>query len=319
MNRLFGVDKKVSFGWYLIGSVLIIMGNFLGQIPFGIVAVYSSIKKGGSMPTQTVDLLRGMDLNLSLFLLLLSFAAGFVVLYLVLRLLHKQTLTNVTTSRSKIDWNRILFSFGTWGVITIATTLLSYYSAEGSMTWNFNGPKFAVLALIGIVMIPIQTSLEEYIFRGYLMQGFAQLYPRRWFPLVWTSLIFGLLHIANPEIEEMGYIVLLYYIGTGFFLGIMTLMDDGMELALGFHAANNLFTALLVTSDWSVFQTYALFKETEKPQLGFELFLPLVLFFPLMLVIFSKKYHWNSWKSRLTGPVPIEPTFKTVSYESNVS
>ena len=57
MNRLFGVDKKVSFGWYLIGSVLIIMGNFLGQIPFGIVAVYSSIKKGGSMPTQTVDLL----------------------------------------------------------------------------------------------------------------------------------------------------------------------------------------------------------------------------------------------------------------------
>jgi hypothetical protein len=30
-----------------------------------------------------------------------------------------------------------------------------------------------------------------------------------------------------------------YYIGTGLFLGI-TLMDEGMELALGFHAANNL-------------------------------------------------------------------------------
>jgi hypothetical protein len=30
-----------------------------------------------------------------------------------------------------------------------------------------------------------------------------------------------------------------YYIGTGLFLGILTLMDE-MELALGFHAANNL-------------------------------------------------------------------------------
>jgi hypothetical protein len=29
-----------------------------------------------------------------------------------------------------------------------------------------------------------------------------------------------------------------YYIGTGLFLGILTLMDEGMELALGFHANN---------------------------------------------------------------------------------
>ena len=34
---------------------------------------------------------------------------------------------------------------------------------------------------------------------------------------------------------------MIYYIGTGFLFGIMTLMDEGTELALGFHAANNLF------------------------------------------------------------------------------
>jgi hypothetical protein len=33
-------------------------------------------------------------------------------------------------------------------------------------------------------------------------------------------------------------------------------MDEGMELALGFHAANNLVSALLFTSDWSAFQTF---------------------------------------------------------------
>ena len=84
------------------------------------------------------------------------------------------------------------------------------------------------------------------------MQGFGNLARNKWFPLVMTSLVFGLMHIFNPEVSKMGYIVLVYYIGTGLFLGLMTLMDEGLELALGFHAANNLIGALLVTTDWIV-------------------------------------------------------------------
>jgi hypothetical protein len=36
-------------------------------------------------------------------------------------------------------------------------------------------------------------------------------------------------------------------------------MDEGMELALGFHAANNLVGSLLITSDWSTFFKHTLF------------------------------------------------------------
>ena len=43
----------------------------------------------------------------------------------------------------------------------------------------------------------------------------------------------------NPEVEKLGYLILVYYIGSGLFLGIITLMDEGIELALGFHFANN--------------------------------------------------------------------------------
>ena len=79
-------------------------------------------------------------------------------------------------------------------------------------------------------------------------------------PLLVTSVLFGLMHAANPEVEKMGFIIMLYYIGTGLFLGILTLMDEGLELALGFHAANNLIGALLLTSDWSALQTNSLLK-----------------------------------------------------------
>ena len=118
-----------------------------------------------------------------------------------------------------------------------------------------------------------------------------------------TSVIFGSLHIFNPEVQKMGYIILVYYIGTGFLLGIMTLMDDGMELSLGFHAANNLIGALLVTADWSAFQTNSILKDISEPSAGLDVIFPVIIVYPLLLFIFSKKYHWKDWREKLTGQI----------------
>jgi hypothetical protein len=96
---------------------------------------------------------------------------------------------------------------------------------------------------------------------------------------------------------------MVYYIGTGFFLGIMTLMDDGLELALGFHAANNLITALLVTANWTAFQTNSILKDTSEPAAGLDVLVPVFIVFPILLFIFSKVYKWKNWKEKLTGKV----------------
>lgn len=135
------------------------------------------------------------------------------------------------------------------------------------------------------------------------MQGFGNLAKNKWFPLVMTSLIFGAMHYLNPEVDKIGNLIFVYYIGTGLFLGIITLMDDGMELALGFHAANNLIGALLVTSDWSAFQTYSIFKDMSEPRAGLDIILPVVLIYPLLLLIFSRKYKWSNWKQKLFGSI----------------
>jgi len=157
--------------------------------------------------------------------------------------------------------------------------------------------------VLGCALIPIQTTTEEYVFRGYLMQGFANLAQNRWFPLLMTSVIFGSMHWTNPEVVKMGNIIMIYYIGTGLFLGIITLMDEGMELALGFHAANNLVGALLVTSDWTVFQTNSIFKDLSEPSAGIDVILPVIVVYPILLFIFSKKYGWTNWKEKLTGKI----------------
>ena len=203
--------------------------------------------------------------------------------------------------KKKIDWSRFFFGVFIWGLVTIFFLGSDILLSPEKYVWNFKPIPFFTLCFIAIVFIPLQTSLEELLFRGYYMQGLALWIKNKWAPLIIMSVVFGLLHGLNPEIEKLGYIALVFYIGTGFFFGIVTLMDDGIELAMGMHAVNNILAALFVTTDWTVFQTEALFIDVSEPSLGVEMFLPLVVLYPIVFLIFSKKYGWSNWKERIFG------------------
>lgn len=298
-----GVTPENKFWKYIVGSLVVILASVIGQIPLLIAVFIKVFLEGKEIPTNETEIMKILDSNLLLFLMLLSFAVAMVAIYMVIRYFHKQTFLSVTTSRSKVDWNRIFFSFSLWAFFTIISTAIAFYSTPENFEITFKPVPFLILFLISIVMIPIQTSTEEYVFRGYLMQGFANLSRNKWLPLIMTSVIFGSMHILNPEVTKMGYAVLVFYIGTGFVLGIMTLMDEGMELALGFHAANNLIAALLVTSDYSALQTNAVLKDISNPTAGLDVILPVFVIYPILLFIMAKKYNWTNWKEKLTGKV----------------
>ncbi|MDO1500856.1 CPBP family intramembrane metalloprotease [Winogradskyella maritima] len=299
-----------DFWRYIIGSVIAIIGVGIFSMPH-MIAIFAKKMNGEVDLAQLSDinyLLTLFESNENLVYLLLPFAGGLLFLLLAVKFLHKQSFVSLTTARQKIDWKRVFSMFFVWGILSSSLVLVDYYMAPEGYQWNFQPQKFAILAVIAIILVPLQTSFEEYAFRGYLMQGLGVLAKNRWVPLVLTSVCFGLLHISNPEIEKLGYILLVYYIGTGFFLAIMTLMDEGLELALGFHAANNLFTALLVTADWTAFQTYSIFKDVSEPEAAgfFDIFLPVFIIFPIILLVLGKIYGWKNWKDKLFGPI-VEP------------
>ena len=300
-----GVKPDNKFWKYLIGSIIIITASFIGQIPFSVAVLYKSFKDKAVFPTDNAEVMKMFEPNMTLFLVMISFAFAFAGIYFVVKYLHNQTLLSITTSREKTDWGRVLFSFFLWAIFSVLSFFSIYFRSPENFVWNFKLIPFLILVVVGSVLIPIQTSTEEYVFRGYLMQGFANLARNKWFPLLMTSLIFGSMHVFNPEVAKMGYIIMVYYIGTGLFLGVITLMDEGIELALGFHAANNLTGALLVTSDWSVFQTHSIFKDMSEPSAGLDVILPVLVIYPILLFIFAKKYKWNNWKEKLTGEINI--------------
>lgn len=296
---------KNPFWMYLLGSFVVIIFNFIGQFPLVVVMTEQNIS--GMNPGQDpMDILRGIEKNTQLILLLIPFLISFLGLWLVVRKLHERSLLTVTTSRKKIDWQRILFAFLFWGGIIFVLVGVDYFMSPENYQWNFKPIPFLIMLVIAIALVPIQAGLEEYIFRGYLMQGFGGLFRNRWAPLLMTSFIFGMLHITNPEVGKFGYGIMAYYIGSGLFYGILILMDEGMELALGFHIANNLVTIILVTASWTAFETESILIDISEPNLLTELFFTLGIFYPLSLFVMAKKYGWKQWKEKLTGKL-IEP------------
>jgi len=298
-----GIQSENAFWKYLFGSVLLFGASLIGQLPLLMGVLYETLVRKKKYPNSNAAMMHFLEPNFTLFLLLFSFVFVFGGIYFVLRNLHHQSLLSIITSRASIDWKRVGFSFSIWAAFTIGSTAIFYFLHPEDFVLQFQLVPFLVLFAIGLMLFPFQIGSEELIFRGYLMQGFGNLAHNKWFPLLMTSLIFGLLHMANPEVDKMGYSILIYYIGTGLFLGVTTLMDEGMELALGFHFANNFVGAVLVTSDWSAFQTYAVLKDVSNPSSLIDVLLPVFIIFPILLLLFARKYQWTNWKEQLTGKI----------------
>lgn len=291
---------KTNAWRYALGLLIAFLGIMLFSLPYRFF-IKNKITNGEADATRIEDfnyLMGLLDSNTTLIYIMLPFVGGLLALWLVVTKLHQVKWSAFTTSRLNIDFKKIGFSFLLWGSISLVIVLLNWLIYPESMVLNFKASKFVLLFLISVILIPVQTSFEEYVFRGYLMQGLGIVTKTNWFPLILTSVVFGLMHLSNPEVVKLGYGVMSFYIGTGLLLGIMTLMDEGLELSLGFHLANNLITALMVTTDWTAFQTHAVFKDISAPSYGVEV-LAMAVLYPLLLVILAKKYKWKNWKEKL--------------------
>ena len=283
----------VFFGWQIIGVFPLT----------GVAISYSSDMNEFANAAQNNFMTLGIDKNLFLFLIIISFISGLLTLIFGVKYIHRRTFKSLVTSRNLIDWKRFWFAFFTWGIIAVMLTVLGIFMSPENYIWNFKPIPFFTLLAVSFLFLPFQTTFEELLFRGYLMQGIGTVVKNRWFPLIFTSVCFGLLHGANPEVEKLGAISMVFYIGTGFFYGIITLMDEGTELALGLHAINNIIAAFFVTTNWTVFQTDALYVDISEPSVGFEMFFPVLILYPFLLYVFSSKYGWNNWLEKLTGKI----------------
>jgi uncharacterized protein len=164
------------------------------------------------------------------------------------------------------------------------------YPSAFSLGPNFAA--FAPFALLALVLTPIQATAEEVFFRGYLVQGASLISSNFLFLALISGALFMLPHLlANPEVDAGFLPVALYYFGFGAFLVWVSLRDGTLELAIGAHAANNLYGAVVLSFEGSALKTPSLFyTDRFVPAYNLIQFLVIaVLFYVAVFVLFKRR------------------------------
>jgi uncharacterized protein len=284
--------------WFAMIVILIIVTQFVGGIPLGVMIFL----KMSDNPDIEPDPENPMDISAydispvtGLALMIVPFVLGFIVLLLLMKPVHERPIISVITGHPAFRWTKFFWGAGVWFVLLAIYAFLATITGIQKIELQFDPATFFALTVVSVLLLPLQAGFEEVLFRGYLMQGFAKIFKLRWIPLLLTSLIFGGIHFSNPEVKEFGAVTMMpQYIWFGIFFGICTLMDEGLELAWGVHAINNIFLSVLFTQDSSALQTPALYRIT-----NFNHFFDLISLFTLSLIfifVARHKFQWPKWR-----------------------
>jgi len=289
------INKKVSsFNQSLFLLFTFLVFVFLGNLPLIYLVDYLNV--------DSIDVLSGLKAQLGIhylfILLMFPFLLGFLFILIFKKWAIKETFTNLFTSRTKIDWKRVVFSFSIWFIFLIIFLVITTFSSC-EIKWNFKLGPFVLNLILALIFIPIQIFFEELLFRSLMFKLLGRMFKKGVLTVILTGLFFGLMHGSNPEVAKIGYHLLWFYVLTGIFLGIIVLMDDGIELTSGYHLANNFFAVVILTNNWQVFQTDALLMDRSVPTFGWDNLVTILIIQPLLIYIFSKKYQWGNWKERL--------------------
>jgi membrane protease YdiL (CAAX protease family) len=208
---------------------------------------------------QSLDITHFSEMAL-LLLTMLPFIFMLAGLWLALALFHKRSIISlIHPAGRKIRWSRILLSGVTWFGVAAVADLLQALFQPGNYFWTIQWDRFLPYAATAVILIPIQAATEELLFRGYLTQQAGLISRNILLPWLLPSIVFGVMHLANPEMGAYNVLIMLaYYISFGLLLSWITLRSQGLELAVGLHAANNLYSALMVTIPSSALTSPAL-------------------------------------------------------------
>jgi membrane protease YdiL (CAAX protease family) len=261
MGDYLEVARQGKNDWwrYLISFPAILMiWVMVGTVPVLLLMAYVSFD-GDPATSYSGTGFVGIPMLLEFLVTMLTFIPLIVATLLVVRFIHARSLRTLITGEMRIRWGRIFAGAGAWLVIAALVSIVEALLYPGRYVLTFQATALIIYAVVALVFIPIQTSAEEFLFRGYLLQWMGLRLKNTWVLAFLNGMLFFLPHIANPEMATNSVLIGLGYFVMGFFLALTTLKDNGMELALGMHAANNLFSVLFANYTVTALPSPALF------------------------------------------------------------
>lgn len=310
MNHLESTFTGKNNIWRYVVMVVVVLiaSNTIGAFPLLIALITKSVSNPEVFSQFSANpndySVLGLEPNTLLIMMVFPFIAGLAAFVLFVKPLNNRTMKNTINGTGKIRWNRFFISALVWLILS-AIYLFMYLKLDpANFILNNKTTSLIILSVISLLLIPFQAAFEEVLFRGYLMQGFTAILRNRWFPVIMTSVLFGLMHALNPEVKEFGFLTMMpQYIFFGLIFGVITILDDGIEAAMGAHAANNIFLCIMVTNKSSALQTPALYEQQNI--YPWTEFASLVLIGIVFVIILKLIFKWKDF-SLLFSEVEVE-------------
>lgn len=296
MNQFVSYFAQLQVKWrLLLGGLLVVLGClFLGTLPASVFLNQFTKVKGWDLVQFKKELMLNPNLaNLYLFFNLVPYICAFAAIWFVYKFYLRGNLFTSIRPSGKWRWKRLIIPGLMWVSLSLVFDFYEIIQQPELYQFYFNPSSFLPLLLIGLLILPIQTSFEELFFRGYLLNATSVLSKNIWIGVIVSSVLFGLMHSFNPEIDKYGFLNMMpFYMFFGLVLALITIWDEGLEIALSLHYFNNLYTLLIVSMEGSALQVRPLFLRQEADILSMRWSFMMGLLFILLIVVFVFKLKW---------------------------
>ncbi len=259
-----GIARLGKNAWwrYVLGLTLFFF-SFLGLGGFG-TGIFAAILllRQGIPPEALTDSLVDFLVQPSIAAFVannISFIFGLAGLALMLPLVHRRPLLSLLGAQRRVRWRRMVGAFGLWFAMLSLLGAVGYAIEPSEFMVTFEPRKWLSLLAVTLPLTLIQVSCEELFFRGYLLQGLGLLIRSKLVLALLGAVPFAMVHLANPEMLRGFGWMMFYYFAFGVAANWLTLKDNRLELALGFHLAINFFGILIVSSTDSVLPAPSMF------------------------------------------------------------
>ncbi|MFC4069969.1 CPBP family intramembrane glutamic endopeptidase [Actinoplanes subglobosus] len=220
-----------------LGTVFIVGAAFVVMIFYVIVAEIFG-RPGGPDGMATLGTLPDLAAGF------LSIAVALPLTLLAAQWIQRRPAGTLSSVAGRIRWRWLAVCLGvatvTIVVFLTAVTVLSPDSGpdESLAGW---GP-FLVSAAVLLAVVPFQAAAEEYLCRGWLLQGLGAWLRSPWLPILVQAAVFAALHGWGTP---WGFADLMMF---GMVAGWVTIRTGGLEAAIALHVVNNLLGMLVAAA-----------------------------------------------------------------------
>ena len=254
INRFLSQGQAGTRGAHL-GALAMTWGAmmFLGGLPLiglvASVALSDPAKAEAYMNDPTNFAILGMPRMVIFVAMMAQFVIGLGGLAFGVVYMQRMRIKQILTASAQVRWKRLLGALLLWMLLLGLYSAVQDLIAPGTIVLSDDIGELPMWILPALVLVPLQCAFEELAVRGQLMQWAArgnQQHP--WRAWVLTSVLFALLHGFNAEVGAYGFAAMMaQYLLFGLFLGAFAIMDEGLEIPIGLHIGNNLFSLFCVS------------------------------------------------------------------------